>query len=262
MVLSLPPAMLSGQVRSEPQLTFSIFGGVSWHGGIWSIPKQPLLTLFLPDQRDTLSLRRRLTSGPILGVNGTIYGGSHFGITGEIAYIGLKKDTDCETVFLNLDPVNRTNQMCDDIAGRVSTASNVSISVGGAYRFASRSAITPYVRLQGGLSVRSSSLVQVSARYTTTPPNGDPEVRERIILQDDTDVSLYPLLLAAAGATFAVSPGYSLRFEIRDHLIFLQRPTGPASDLAQVDIDTFIGHAPALIFGVDIALEKKRGRRY
>jgi hypothetical protein len=87
-------------------------------------------------------------------------------------------------------------------------------------------------------------------------------LRERAVISDEQNVSIYPLVGGAAGVMFTLSPGYQIRAELRDQLMILQRPTGPANDLAVAEIESFIGHAPALVFGFDIVLERKRGRRY
>ncbi len=241
---------------------FSIFGGVASHGDLWHIPKQQYLTLLPQPLYDTLSLSRRLTTGPVIGLNATFYGTSHWGLSAEVVYVGLRKDTDCSFVYLVPDGQHRNEQVCNDITASVTSASNVGFSVGGAFRFSTRSLVTPYARLHGGLSVRSSSLVQVTGRLALTLPDGSVALRERVVIRDEKDVSLYPLVAGAAGIMFSLSPGYQIRVELRDQLMVLQRPTGPANDLAVVEIESFMGHAPALVFGIDIVLEQRRGRRY
>jgi hypothetical protein len=252
----------SAQTAPDPRLIFSIFGGVAWHGDLWHIPKQPYLTLLPFQTYDTLNLRRRLTTGPTLGLNATLYGSSNWGLSAEVTYVGLRKDTDCSFVYLVPDDQKRNEQVCNDVAATVKSASNVGFSLGGAFRFTTRSAVTPYARLHAGLSVRSSSLVQVVGRLAITLPDGSVALRERAVISDEQNVSIYPLVGGAAGVMFTLSPGYQIRAELRDQLMILQRPTGPANDLAVAEIESFIGHAPALVFGFDIVLERKRGRRY
>jgi len=256
------PDRISAQTNPDPRLMFSIFGGVAWHGDLWHIPEQPYLTLLPQQQWDTLKLRRRLTTGPVVGVNGTFYSSSHWGLAAEIVYVGLRKDSDCSFIHLTPDSQHRNEQVCNDVTATVTTASNVGISVGGAFRFTTRSLVTPYARVHGGVSIRSSSLVQVTGRMTIELPNGTMALRERVVIQDEQDVRLYPLVGAAAGIMFSVAPGYQIRFELRDQLMVLQRPTGPANDLAVAEIESFLGHSPALVFGIDIVLEQRRGRRY
>ena len=262
LLLSAGPSSSSAQTAPDPRLMFSIFGGIAWHGDLWHIPKQQFLTLLPYTSWDTLNLRRRLTTGPVFGMNATMYRSSHWGLSAEIVYVGLRKDTDCSFVYMIPDSQRRNEQVCNDITASVKTASNVGISVGGAFRFSTRSLVTPYARLHAGLSVRSSSLVQVTGRLSIQEPDGTIVPTERVVISDEQDVRLYPLVAGAAGIMFSVSPGYQIRFEIRDQLLILQRPTGPANDLAVAEIDNFVGHAPALVFGIDIVLEQRRGRRY
>ena len=256
------PAALESQTRPEPRLIFSIFGGVVNGGDLWDIPAQPFLLVFGPAQWDTIRLRRRLTTAPIAGLNATVYQSSHFGITAEAVYLGLRIDDDCAMVFENADVQQRNAQVCNDVTRRVRTVSNVGFTLGAAYRLASRSAVTPYVRAQGGVSVRSSSLIEVAGRYNEVLANGSVVVRERAVIDDESRTSVTPMLAVAAGVMFAVAPGYHLRAEIRDHLLVLKRLTGPADDRAMVTTESFLSHAPALVFGIDIVLERQRGRRY
>jgi len=260
LLLTVGTASVAAQSRPEPRLVFSVFGGVAGHGSLWSIPKQPFALLFGPPQWDTLQLNRRLTTAATVGLNATIYRTPSFGVTGEIAYVGLRIDDSRTMLFTNTDVQNRNLQVCNDVTRRTRTVSNVSFTVGVAYRLAPRSAVKPYARLQGGAAVRSSSLIEMSGQFVdqTVGTNRD----RPIILGGGGAVSVHPVLIGAAGVTFAISPGYHLRFELRDHFVALERVTGPADDFARVETEGFFGHVPALVFGVDIVLEQRRGRRY
>lgn len=262
MLASGLPLALHAQERPEPRLIFSIFGGVVNAGGLWDIPQQPFLLVFGPAQWDTIRLRRRMTTAPIAGLNATIYRSSHVGITGEAAYLGLRLDDDCTMLFENTDVQQRNAQVCNDVTRRTRTVSNVGFSLGAAYRFVSRSAVTPYVRAQGGVSVRSSSLIAVAGRYNEALPNGSVVVRERAVIDEESRTSVTPMAALAAGVMLAITPVYHFRAEIRDHFLILKRLTGPADDQARVTTESFLSHAPALVFGFDIVLERRRGRRY
>lgn len=268
LMLGVVAANVTAQERPDPRLMFSVYGGVVTSGRLWSIPRQPLAVLFGPTAFDTLRLSRALTAAPTVGLSATLFGSSDWGVTGDIAYLGLRVDDDCTMVYETPDAQSRNATVCDDITRRLRTASVVTFSVGGARRFAARSLVTPYVRIQAGLSVRSSSLVKMSGRVLTvvTDSLGTRQVvSERVVVGDDKQISLGPEFAAGAGVMWGIAPGYQLRLELRDHVIFLDRPTGPADPrdpLALVEKQTIIKNMPALVIGVDIVLEKRRGRRY
>jgi len=82
------------------------------------------------------------------------------------------------------------------------------------------------------------------------------------VIRDDSKTSAAPIFVGAIGVMFAVSSGYQIRAEIRDQLVRLERPTGPADDQARVNKEGLWSHVPSLVFGFDIVLEQSRGRRY
>jgi hypothetical protein len=255
------PGRAAAQVNPEPRLIFSIFGGVAKGPDLYEIPQQPLLLVFTPEY-DTLALRRQTTTAPMIGVNATVYRSSGFGLVAEAAYVGVRIDDDCRMLYEHTDLQRRNYQVCTDITRRVGTVSNVGFTLGGAYRLASRSAVSPYIRLQGGVSIQSASLVEMVGTYNEVTADNRIVPRNRVVIADESTISVHPMVAGALGVSFALSPGYHIRAEVRDHLMRFQRPTGPAGDVGDVPIEGFWGHAPALVFGFDIVLERRRGRRY
>jgi hypothetical protein len=259
--LLLPQAAVA-QTGPEPRLIFSFFGGIAKGPKLYEIPSQPLALVFQTDVFDTLSLRRTLTTAPTAGINATLYRGSGFGLAAEIVYVGLRMDDTCEMVFENPDAQVRNRQVCDDISQRVLTVSNVGITLGGAYRAWGRNPVSPYARVQGGIGIRSTSIVETVGRYQAAGVDGVIRPTERVVIRDDSNVAVKPFFVGAVGLDFSMGSGYLLRAEIRDQLMLLERPTGPADELGRVTVESFWGHAPALLFGFGIVLEQKRGRRY
>jgi hypothetical protein len=260
-VLLLPPAA-HAQAGPEPRLVFSFFGGIANGPKLYNIPSQPLALVFQTDLFDTLALRRTLTTAPTAGINATLYQGSGFGLAAEIVYVGLRMDDTCEMLYEHEDPQRRNDQVCNDISQRVLTVSNVGITLGGAYRLWGRNPVSPYARLQGGIGIRSTSIVETVGRYNAVGIDGVVRPTERIVIRDDSNVAVKPFFVGALGLDFTIGSGYLIRAEIRDQLVLLERPTGPADELARTTVESFWGHAPALLFGFGIVLEQKRGRRY
>jgi hypothetical protein len=115
------------------------------------------------------------------------------------------------------------------------------------------------VRLQGGVSLRNTSVVEVSGVFVA-----DGDVQDRIIIRDRSDTRIAPTAAIALGIMIPLSPSYLVSFEVRDHLIQMQRVTGPAGEEVPgiAPTENFYMNAIAVSFGFSIVLEKKRGRRY
>jgi hypothetical protein len=171
-------------------------------------------------------------------------------------------DDTCEILYEHQDPQRRNDQVCNDVSQRVLTVSNVGITLGGAYRLWGRNPVSPYARLQGGIGIRSTSIVETVGRYNAVGLDGVIRPTERTVIRDDSNVAVKPFFVGALGLDFTIGSGYLIRAEIRDQLVLLERPTGPADELARANVESFWGHAPALLFGFGIVLEQKRGRRY
>jgi hypothetical protein len=88
-------------------------------------------------------------------------------------------------------------------------------------------------------------------------------IAERTIYADDHDSRVAPSLALGFGFTAAVSPGYQLRWEIRDNIVGVQTVTGstPQSDMIPPHELTY-KHLFSITIGFDVVLERRRGRRY
>ena len=268
-MLALALAAGSGhaQTRPEPRLIFSIFGGVALHDDLWQIDKQPLLQTFGPVLWDTLRLTRTAASGPTVGLSATLYRGAHLGFTAEAQYFSLKLDDTCTLLFENPDSQSRNAQVCEAITAQSRTASVIAFTVGLANRFSARSAFVPFVHVQAGITTRSSSLLYTSGVFqqveTDATTGGLTTVLyNRVVIEDLGHTTLNPTAGAGLGFMWSLAPGYQLRMELRDHLLVLSKATGPANDNGDVPSASRLQHSPALIFGFDIVLEQRRGRRY
>jgi hypothetical protein len=85
---------------------------------------------------------------------------------------------------------------------------------------------------------------------------------ERQIISDPKRRSRAPMFGVAAGFTTPIGTGYQFRLEARDMITSLSRVAGPANNLAISPVATRYYHHFALVLGLDVVLERKRGRRY
>lgn len=256
--LVLLPAPAGAQRRAEPNLLVTIFGGVTTGASLWQIGKQPLSLLEEPTRSDTLRLSRDLEPGVSLGASATYFSSPHFGITGEIFFMGFGLDDRCQFAYAASQNGWYNDQICGDITERGGSASTIAFALGGIYRFAPRGFASPYLRAQGGLTTRNASTVEVVGRFTDV----DGATQTRLIIADAGHSALHPTLAVGLGVLVPVSPGYQVGLEIRDNVLFFPTVTGPASSLAEAPTGTTMKHGFSLVARFDIVLERQRGRRY
>ena len=259
LLLASPAA---AQTKPQPTIVLTISGGVVTGHGLWTVEKQPLCVLggggACTGLYDTLRIARSISPSLILGASGTYFPWPHLGFHAEISYLGLPIDDTCAPVFLNPDPPNqRGDQMCDNLTAAKGTGGAISMFVGATLRAASRKAISPYARFNIGMVNLTSSTTEVVGAYVDAGG-----LQERQIIEDLDGRGASFMLGAAAGLTTPIGAGYQFRLEVRDIVNSLTRVTGPANDLAIAPTDSKYYHHFGLVMGLDIVLERKRGRRY
>lgn len=250
----------AAQTGSQPSIVLTIFAGAATGNGLWDIPRQPFCVLAgtsCSSFIDTLRLTREVTSSLIAGAGATYFQSPHLGFTLEVFYLGVPLDDGCTGLFFNADAEQRNEQLCDNISGSALSSSAIAFFGGLVFRAAPTRAISPYVRAGAGLLSYSTGTVGMSGTYLTGNA-----IESRAVIVDDKPKKGALTVQAAAGFTFRLSPAYQFRFELRDVLSPLEHVTGPADNLGRVATETRVHHRAALTFGLDIILEKKRGRRY
>ena len=250
----------SAQAGDQPNLVLTVFAGVTAGHSMWSIMGQP----FCSDSRcdalsphDTFDLSRDVTSSLIAGVAATFFSSSHVGIHGEISYLGLSFEDHCRDVFASTSP--RNAEICARANSSSLSTSAVVFSAGVLLRASSRQAISPYLRGGVMLTTISSGTIEMPSFYTdsgTQPP-------QPIGILEDANPKKSGLgFQVGAGFTSRLGPGYQLRFEVRDLVTPLERTNGIAGENREPPKVTRLFHHVALAIGIDVILEKKRGRRY
>jgi len=278
--LALVPAALSAQTGDHTNLVLSIFGGVSAGHSLWSLAKQPICVLqgaapnysgcqlnSSGDVADTFALARDVSSSLLLGAGVTIFPNPYIGFQGQIYYLGLSYDDRCTLTSPPYQPdtENKNQQICQNFGATGASASAVSFVGGVVLRASPRHAISPYVSASVGLTSYSGGTLAVSGQFAANaidPTTGQPYVIVRTIVVDTVPKTTSWTVQLGAGFTAAMSPGYQLRFELRDAILPLERLIGPANDFGQAPHDTKIYHHIALTVGLDIVLEHRRGHRY
>ena len=254
----------SAQTPSRAQLVLTILGGAVTGHSLWDVPIQPVAIIEdstgLPTGvNDTVHLTREVTSSIVVGASGTYFLSPHFGLHAEISYIGLPYDDSCTGTF-HTDTQRKNEQACNDIASRAGAGGAVSLFVGGTLRAAATRSLSPYLRANVGIVTTPHSSVAVIGNYFTQ--FGPQPVA---FIQDPSPRSSGPMFGLAAGFTQPLGKdgGYQFRLEVRDAISSFERVTGqadPATLRAATEVKSY--HHFSLILGLDVVLEKGRGRRY
>lgn len=255
-------AALAGQTPDEPNLILTIFAGALPGHDLWRVRKQPLVvegtdTTASP-QYDTLDLTRRVGASVALGLQAIYFVRRHVGLELDISYLGVPYHSACTGVLFHTDTLNRNRQVCSNIDGSARGGSAIAFYGGLNLRPWAGRSVNPYVRLGVGLASVTQSSVDVSGAYFR--PDGAQRVRSVVI--DDHPRRLSASLLAGGGLTVRVGTGYQARIEARDVVVGLSRVDAPANALGQAAVSTWYHHRMVYTLGLDIVLERTRGRRY
>ncbi len=248
----------------EPTMILTLFGGATTGHQLWRVARQPLCVIApngsCSSQFDTLDLQRDVGPSLVFGASGVYFPQPHLGVEGEIFYVGLPFDDSCRGVYFNPDPnpPSASEKVCLDITAESPGTSAIAFYGGLVLRGSPRHAISPYARLGLGLVTYSGGTIEMSGAYD----DGTGNIQSRAVLIDDRPKTSSVSLQTAVGMTTRITPGYQFRLEIHDALIPLQRAAGPAGTTLQPPKATRTYHHLLLTMGLDVVLEKKRGRRY
>jgi hypothetical protein len=262
-------AAAAAQTGQESNLVLTVFAGTVTGHSLWAVGKQPLCVLDslnqCTSQYDTLGLSRSVGSSLVLGATATYFISPHVGLHLEMSYLGLPVESSCTALFLHPDPTGpgateqrRNGQICDDIQSQSAQSGSIAIFGGVTVRAASRRTFSPYVRGNLGIVNQPHSSIDVNGAFVA----GNGALFQRQVVADQNPRNTTLLLGAAAGFTSPLGTGYQFRFEVRDVVTSMERLLGPANGLGIGPTATRTYHHVALTLGIDVVLERKRGRRY
>jgi hypothetical protein len=254
LLATLGAPLAAQSTRDRPTLIFTVSGAYLDGIGLWSV-NQPV-----PDLSDTSAplvddfiLSRSVKRAVGAGFSGTYYQGKHLGLTAEAFLLGLGYDDSC--VLQQPAQSARNVQRCASIDQLERSAAAVTTSVGAIYRIASDEFISPFARASVGFLVNNQSPLLVV---------GTADQADLVIYDDENKgTRLRPAFGLGVGTTVAAGKGYQIRWEIRDNIVGIQRVTGPSDGRGQVPPhETAYKHIFSLTVGLDVILERQRGRRY
>jgi hypothetical protein len=238
------------------RLVFTVSGAYTRGAGLWSVPNQPVQQTGADDTLptvDNLSISRSIKNTLSAGVSGTYYRGENVGLTADAFLLGLGFDDSC-TVRPPIE-IDLNRQICEDIDQQDKSAAAVTLSVGAVFRAFSREAISPFARVSAGLLFSNQSSVLTQG------------VRDDNVLltiyEDSKRTRVSPSLTLGVGATTPIGRAYHLRWEVRDNIVGIEAVTGPNSaPRFEPPHERRYKHLLSILIGIDVILERSRGRRY
>ncbi len=265
-LLSVLASPLAAQRGPEPTLVLTLFAGTAEGHGLWNVPQQPFCVLVgsssgysCSGAYDTLALSRAVTATLIGGVSATYFYRSHIGVVAELAFLGMSFDDTCKgpTTF-SFDPEHWNEKLCDDITAHAPSTSAVAGFLSIVARASPRHSLSPYARATVGFVRYSGGTMALNGTFQAS----DGTVHSRTVYLDDNPQTSSASLQLGGGLVAQLNPGYEFRLELRDAVIPLRRVVGPSNDFLGPPSATRAFHQLSAVLGLDIVLEKKRGRRY
>jgi opacity protein-like surface antigen len=251
-VIAWTTAAAAQKTGDQARLVFTVSGAYIQGSGLWTVPRQTVQE-FAP--ADTLFLSRSISPSLGFGFSGSYFPGPNLGLTADAFLIGLGFDDSCRLVAP--ESSTRNAEVCRSINSQDKSAAAVVLSVGGLARIASREFISPFLRASAGLLFSNQSSVLTSG---TSASNAGALL---VIYDDEKRSSIHAAFALGVGATMAVGKGYHIRAEVRDNIVGIDRVTGPTAGARLVPPhETHYKHLFSVLLGVDIILERQRGRRY
>jgi hypothetical protein len=249
----LPVRAQAQRTGDQARLIFTLSGGIVGGKKLWAASPQPIQPIV---GADTFALARDIRSTLAIGLSGTYFPGSHLGVVLEGFLVGLGFEDTCRQLFSSGS--SDIAATCVSIQGAEKAATAVMLTGGPVFRLNSQSLVSPYARLVAGVTFSNQSSLRTSGTFQT--PLGPALLT---VYSDDHESRVEPAFGLGAGFTAAVAPGYQLRWEVRDNIVGVPRVTAPTSEAGLVPPHELeYKHLLSMTIGVDVVLERRRGRRY
>ena len=232
------------------RIIFTVSGAYIQGRGLWSVPAQPVQE---PPFEDTFAISRSIKPNFGAGFSGAYFAGENLGLSADFFLLGLGYDDSCR--ILGSPQSARNSQVCNDIDEQEKSAAAVTVSVGANYRLFAREFISPFVRANVGVLFSNQSPV-----LTQGVSNNGVLLT---IFEDEKRTRVSPALGLGIGATMPLSRSYHLRWEVRDNIVGIEAVTGPTTQPRfEPPHERRYKHMFSVLIGVDVVLERSRGRRY
>jgi hypothetical protein len=238
------------------RLVFTVSGAYIQGRGLWSVPSQPVQEVIVgggTPVTDNFALSRGTKSTLGAGFSGIYFPGENVGLTADFVLLGLGYDDSCQ--LLAPPQSTRNAQVCQDIDQQEKSAAAVTVGMGGVFRFFSREFVSPFARANVGLLFSNQSSV-----LTQGVTNSGVLLT---IFEDEKRTRVSPSFALGVGATMQIGRSYHLRWEVRDNIVGIEAVTGStAAPRFEPPHERRYKHLFSVLLGIDVVLERNRGRRY
>jgi hypothetical protein len=251
--LAAPAPARAQATGDQSRLVFTISAGYVAGSSLWHVPDQPVAG-------DVFDVGRSIQGRLGGGMAATYYKGEHLGLTADVFAFELAYADACRTIGAASE-VNRLG--CLNIDETERSALAAVISVGGIVRVASREIVSPFARVGAGILISNQSSILMSglARPTNLPPDEPPFLVR--VYEDDRKSRVGASLQLGVGFTTPISRGFQFRWEVRDNIVGIQKVDGASTENVLVPPHGITyKNLFSLIAGIDLVLERSRGRRY
>ena len=235
----------------QSRLVFTVSGAYVSGADLWHVPDQPV-------RGGAFDVARAITGQAGAAMAATYYKGENLGLTADIFIFELGYADACSQVR-RADTLNTLG--CIDIDESEHSALAAVFSVGGIFRVASREVVSPYVRFGAGILASNQSSILTSGLAMAPGEPGPPVLIQ--VYNDDKKSRIGGALNLGIGLTTPISSGFQFRLELRDNILGIEKVDGATPEnnfnpAHSVDYK----HLVSLMAGVDLVLERNRGRRY
>lgn len=265
-----PVSPAAAQSADRPNLVLTIFGGFRMGKQLWTLHNQPFVVIdyasgnldSISTQHDTLDIARQVTPSFILGLTASYFRGPHVGFQAEMVFLGMSLESRCAIRRYDAaDTADINPQLCNHITATSIPMSAVQFSAGMILRATPNKSATPYLGLSGGFVTRARGTVAADGAFLDNAGG----LNSFTVIADDKATRSDLSAQLSAGVMVPLGPGYQIRFEGRDVYTRLDYVSGLA-DPTEVPLHpphaARYGHHLAFAIGLDVVLERKRGRRY
>jgi hypothetical protein len=241
------PLMAQG-TADQARLTIGVgLMHTSGGGTVWAVPAQPISVDAGAD--DTLALARNLSSSFGFVFSATYAPGRYLGFAADVLVTRLGSGDRCRIVRTR--GAAFTEDLCGSLDNTEYSSSTSILAAGVILRPGFQGPIQPYARLMGGFGVIQQSLIQTAGFVRS-----DNGVADAVIYRS-------PYYAVVIGATAAAGTGWQFRWDLRHSYLALPGITSATTRQGLTPRTAMRGHHLfSFSVGVDIVLERKRGRRY
>ena len=250
-LLTLAGPASAQKTKDQSRLVFTVSAAYVSGADLWHVPDQPV-------RGGSLDVARAIEGRGGAAMAATYFNGANLGLTADVFIFELGYADACQQVRPG-DEINRLG--CIDIDESEHSALAAVFTVGAIYRVASREIVSPFVRVGAGILASNQSSILTSG-LANPPGNTGPPILLQVY-NDDKKSRIGGALGLGIGLTTPISSGFQFRLELRDNILGIEKVDGasPENNFNPPHSVEF-KHLVGVIAGVDLVLERHKGRRY